>query len=331
MPTLEGAIERITFHNEENGYTVARLIPDGKDYEVTVIGNMLGVQVGEHVRLEGEWTVHGQYGRQFKVERYASVLPATAAGIEKYLGSGLVKGVGPVTAKRIVRKFGADTLTVIDETPERLREVLGVGPKRVGQIKTAWHEQRQIREVMVFLQSHGVSPALAVRIYKHYGDGAAGVVRNDPYRLARDIHGIGFITADKIARNLGIAPDAPERVAAGVAYTLGQEGRRGARLRAAGGAGAGQRQAAGGSRAAGGRGHRQPASGRAGARRAAGRQHRPGRGARGLPDPLLLRGDRRGRPAAPADGRGGGSLLPSFAASTGRRGWPWCSATPGCA
>lgn len=223
MPTLEGAVERITFHNEENGYTVARLIPDGKDYEVTVIGNMLGVQVGEHVRLEGEWSVHGQYGRQFKVERYASVLPATAAGIEKYLGSGLVKGVGPVTATRIVRKFGADTLTVIDETPERLREVLGVGPKRVGQIKSAWHEQRQIREVMVFLQSHGVSPALAVRIYKHYGDGAAGVVRNDPYRLARDIHGIGFITADKIARNLGIASDAPERVAAGVAYTLSKK------------------------------------------------------------------------------------------------------------
>ncbi len=223
MQTIEGAIERITFHNEENGYTVARLVPDGKDTEVTVIGNMLGVQVGEHVRLEGEWTVHGQYGRQFKVERYASVLPATAAGIEKYLGSGLVKGVGPVTAKRIVRKFGADTLTVIDETPERLHEVLGVGPKRVTLIKSAWHEQRQIREVMVFLQSHGVSPALAVRIYKHYGDGAAGVVRNDPYRLARDIHGIGFITADKIARNLGIAPDAPERVAAGVAYTLSQK------------------------------------------------------------------------------------------------------------
>jgi exodeoxyribonuclease V alpha subunit len=223
MATLEGAVERITFHNEENGYTVARLVPDGKDYEVTVIGNMLGVQVGEHVRLGGEWTVHSQFGRQFKVEHYASVLPATAAGIEKYLGSGLVKGVGPVTAKRIVGKFGAGTLNVIDETPERLHEVLGVGPKRVSKIKSAWHEQRQIREVMVFLQSHGVSPALAVRIYKHYGDGAAGVVNNDPYRLARDIHGIGFITADKIARNLGIAPDAPERVAAGVAYTLSQK------------------------------------------------------------------------------------------------------------
>ena len=223
MQTLEGVLERLTFHNEETGYTVARLVPDDKDYEVTVVGNMLGVSVGEHVRIEGEWTVHVQHGRQFKVERYTSVLPATAAGIEKYLGSGLVKGVGPVTAKRIVRKFGADTLTVIDENPDQLHEVLGVGPKRVRQIKAAWHEQRQIREVMVFLQSNGVSPALAVRIYKQYGDGSAAVVTNDPYRLARDVHGIGFITADKIARNQGIALDAPERVAAGVAYTLGKK------------------------------------------------------------------------------------------------------------
>ncbi len=223
MLTLSGALERITFHNEENGYTVARLIPEGREDEVTVIGNMLGVRVGEHVRLEGEWTTHGQYGRQFKVAGYTSVLPASAAGMEKYLGSGLVKGVGPATAKKIVRKFGADTLKVIDEQPHRLREVLDVGPKRVELIKAAWHEQRQIREVMVFLQSHGISPALAVRIYKQYGDSAAAVVNNDPYRLARDIYGIGFITADKIARNLGIAADAPERVAAGVAYTLAQK------------------------------------------------------------------------------------------------------------
>ena len=223
MQTLEGVLERLTFHNEETGYTVARLVPDGKDYEVTAVGNMLGVSVGEHVRIEGDWAVHAQHGRQFKVERYTTVLPATAAGMEKYLGSGLVKGVGPVTAKRIVRKFGADTLRVIDEDPDQLHGVLGVGPKRVGQIKTAWHEQRQIREVMVFLQSNGVSPALAVRIYKQYGDGAAAVVTNDPYRLARDVHGIGFITADKIARNQGIASDAPERVAAGVAYTLSEK------------------------------------------------------------------------------------------------------------
>ncbi|MEA3336448.1 MAG: ATP-dependent RecD-like DNA helicase [Chloroflexota bacterium] len=223
MLPLEGVIERITFHNEENGYTVAKLIPDGKDYEVTVVGNMLGVSAGEHVRLKGEWTLHGQYGRQFKAESYSTVLPATAAGIEKYLGSGLIKGIGPVMAKHIVGKFGSDTLEIIDQDPNRLREVEGIGPKRVALIKNAWHEQRQIREVMVFLQSHGVSPALAVRIYKQYGDGAAAVVKNDPYRLARDVHGIGFITADKIARNLGIASDAPERIAAGVAYSLGKK------------------------------------------------------------------------------------------------------------
>jgi exodeoxyribonuclease V alpha subunit len=223
MPTLEGVVERITFHNEETGYTVAKLAPDGKDYDVPVVGTMLGVSVGEHVRLEGDWTVHGQYGRQFKVDRYTTVLPATAAGIEKYLGSGLVKGIGPKTAKRIVQAFGADTFQVIEEHPGRLYEVADVGPKRVALIKAAWQEQRQIREIMVFLQSHGVSPALAVRIYKQYGDGAATVVTTDPYRLARDVYGIGFITADRIARNLGIAPDAPERVAAGVAYMLSQK------------------------------------------------------------------------------------------------------------
>ena len=220
MPTLEGVVERITFHNEETGYTVAKLARDDTNLEVAVVGNMLGVSAGEHVRLEGEWAVHGQYGRQFKVERYTSVLPATAAGIQKYLGSGLVKGIGPKMAERIVLAFGADTLDVIEDQPERLYNVEGVGPKRVLMIKAAWHEQRQIREVMVFLQSHGVSPALAVRIYKQYGDGAAAVVKTDPYRLARDVYGIGFITADRIARNMGIAADAPERVAAGMALSL---------------------------------------------------------------------------------------------------------------
>ncbi|MCS6842831.1 MAG: ATP-dependent RecD-like DNA helicase [Caldilineales bacterium] len=225
MVTLEGVIERITYHNEENGYTVAWLAPEGREPEsaVPVVGHMLGINVGECVRLTGEWTVHKQYGRQFKVETFALKLPATVVGIEKYLGSGLVRGVGPVTAKRIVRKFGLDTLRVIDEEPERLREVLGVGPKRVAQIKAAWHAQRQIREVMVFLQGLAISPSLAVRIYKQYGDSAMAVVRNDPYRLAREVDGIGFVTADKIARSLGIAADAPERVAAGVAYALSQK------------------------------------------------------------------------------------------------------------
>ena len=227
MPTLKGAIERITFHSEENGYTVAHLTPEGKAYTVPVVGSMLGINVGETVELAGEWISHPQYGRQFKVESFRSVLPATIAGIRKYLGSGLIKGIGPATAKSIVRRFGADTLQVIEERPDRLREVLGVGPKRVALIKTAWAEQLQIKEVMIFLQSHDVSTTLAVKIYKQYGDASISVVRNDPYRLARDIHGIGFLTADKIARKLGIPVDAPERVAAGISYVLSQKANEG--------------------------------------------------------------------------------------------------------
>ncbi|HEY54654.1 MAG TPA: ATP-dependent RecD-like DNA helicase [Caldilineae bacterium] len=223
MHTLTGVIERITYHNEENGYTVAKLTAERGGGLVTIVGNMLGVSVGESVQLRGVWANHPKFGRQFKVEDFKTVLPATVAGIEKYLGSGLIKGVGPVTAKRIVRRFGADTLRVIDEEPDRLKEALGVGKKRVAMIKTAWQEQRQIKEVMIFLQSHGVSTSLAVKIYKQYGDGAVGVLKTDPYRLQRDIYGIGFLTADKIAQAMGIPHDSPERVAAGVAYVLGQQ------------------------------------------------------------------------------------------------------------
>jgi len=222
LETLRGTIERITFHNEENGYTVAQLAPDGQSYTVAVIGNMLGINVGESVELGGAWMAHPQYGRQFKAETIRTILPATIAGLEKYLGSGLIKGIGPVTAKRIVRKFGLETLQVIEEKPQRLHEVLGVGRKRVDLITRAWAEQQKIKEVMLFLQSHGVSTGLAVKIYKAYGDDAIEIVQNDPYRLARDIFGIGFITADKIARAIGIAHDAPERVAAGVAYVLSE-------------------------------------------------------------------------------------------------------------
>jgi exodeoxyribonuclease V alpha subunit len=220
--TLRGIIERITYHNEENGYTVAQLTPDGAGYTVPVVGNMLGLNVGESVLLTGAWAAHAQYGRQFKVEQVRTVLPATVAGLEKYLGSGLIKGIGPVTAKRIVRKFGLDTLRVIEEEPGRLHEVLGVGRLRAELITRAWAEQRQIQAVMLFLQSHSVSTGLAVKIYRQYGDDAVEIVSTDPYRLAREVYGIGFVTADKIARELGIAADAPERVAAGVAYVLGQ-------------------------------------------------------------------------------------------------------------
>ncbi len=219
---LVGTVERITYYNPENGYTVAQVTPEGRSYTVTVVGNLLEVSPGESLRLHGQWTTHPRYGRQFQVERYTTVLPATVAGIEKYLGSGLIKGIGPVTARRIVRRFKLDTLRVIEEEPHRLREVLGIGKKRAASIRRAWEEQKVIKEVMIFLQSHNVSTAHAVKIYKTYGDAAIDIVRRDPYRLARDIHGIGFLTADKIARELGLAHDSPQRVQAGVAYTLNQ-------------------------------------------------------------------------------------------------------------
>ncbi len=229
METLRGVVERITYHNEENGYTVAKLAPERRprhlpDWQrkIAIVGNMAGIVVGESVELGGEWTMHAEYGKQFSVQSMRSVLPATVAGIEKYLGSGLIKGVGPVTAKRIVKHFGAETLEIIDTDPGRLIDVPGVGAKRVRLIAAAWAEQRAIKEVMIFLQSHGVSTSLATKIYKRYGDDAIAVVQDNPYQLAEDIYGIGFVTADKIARALGIAADSPQRIAAGVEYVLNE-------------------------------------------------------------------------------------------------------------
>jgi exodeoxyribonuclease V alpha subunit len=219
---LQGSVERVTYYNDENGYSVIRLDVEGRSDLVTVVGNLPEVQPGESLRLEGRWAVHPQYGRQFKAEWCEQVLPATVEGIRAYLGSGMIKGVGPVTAKRIVQRFGVDTLQVLDEEPERLREALGVGPKRAESVAKAWEEQKHIREVMMFLQSHGVSTNLAVKVYKTYGDDALQVVQEDPYRLARDIWGVGFKTADKVAKDLGLPHDAPSRVQAGVAYALSQ-------------------------------------------------------------------------------------------------------------
>ena len=226
---LRGVVERITFHSEETGYTVAKLTPERRqnfmasyEKEVAIVGSMAGINVGESVELAGRWIIHAEYGKQFSVEKMRTVLPATIAGIEKYLGSGLIKGVGPVTARRIVKRFDLETLDIIEHDPARLIEVPGVGRKRVRMITEAWVEQKAIKEVMIFLQSHGVSTSLATKIYKYYGDESIGTVRQDPYRLARDIFGIGFLTADKIAQAMGIPHDAPQRVAAGAAYALSQ-------------------------------------------------------------------------------------------------------------
>src|SRR5918911_3718234 len=222
LATLDGVLERITYANEETGYTVARVTTGRSSDLLTVVGNLLGAQPGESLRLQGRWTSHAQYGRQFQVETYTTVLPATIQGIRRYLGSGLIKGIGPRMAERIVDHFGPATLQVIEEDPKRLVEVPGLGPKRTAMITAAWAEQQAIKEVMVFLQGVGVSTSLAVRIYKQYGDASIAVVKNEPYRLASDVWGIGFKTADTIARAVGIPHDSPARVKAGLQYTLSE-------------------------------------------------------------------------------------------------------------
>ncbi len=219
---LEGTLERVLFQNADSQWTVARLMPDGGNVEVTVVGSLLGVPPGTPLRLTGEWVDDPKFGRQFKFDSYHTKSPETIAGIERYLGSGLIDGIGDELAKRIVAKFGLDTFEVITKDPSRLREVEGIGPTRIEHITSAWTEQASIRDVIVFLRGHGVSTTYAVRIYKKYGNDAIGLIRANPYRLALDIWGIGFRSADSIARSLGIAASAPERLEAGLVHTLGE-------------------------------------------------------------------------------------------------------------
>jgi len=220
--TLEAVLERITYANQDTGYTVARVATARSSDLLTVVGPLLGAQPGESLRLQGRWASHPQYGRQFQVEAYTTVLPATIQGIRRYLGSGLIKGIGPKMAERIVDHFGPATLEVIEQQPARLVEVPGLGPKRTAMITAAWAEQQAIKEVMVFLQGVGVSTSLGVRIYKTYRDEAIEVVRREPYRLAGDVWGIGFKTADQLARSLGIPHDSAQRVKAGLQFALSQ-------------------------------------------------------------------------------------------------------------
>jgi exodeoxyribonuclease V alpha subunit len=229
---LRGVVERITFQNSENGFTVARLAPERGTMEaaasvdderlITLVGTLPDLQPGEAIVAQGWWRNDPKHGWQFQAAEYRTTLPATVQGMKRYLGSGLVKGVGPVNAGRIVDVFGESTFSVIDENPDRLTEVPGIGPVRAGRIASTWEEQRHIREVMAALQSYGLSTSLAVRIFKRFGNDSTRVITAQPYRLAREVWGIGFKTADTIARAVGIAEDAPERLQAGTLHALGQ-------------------------------------------------------------------------------------------------------------
>src|SRR5246500_2584585 len=217
---LASLVERVTFHNAENGFCVLRAKARGHRDLVTVVGHAAIISVGEWITASGEWTNDRTHGQQFKARFLKTSAPSSIEGIEKYLGSGMIRGIGPVYAKKLLRAFGDKVFNVIEAEPDRLREVGGIGPVRASRIVAAWAEQKVVREIMVFLHSHGVGTARAVRIYKTYGADAVQVMSENPYRLARDIRGIGFKTADAIAMKLGIEKTATVRVRAGISYAL---------------------------------------------------------------------------------------------------------------
>ena len=222
LEVLAGSIERVTFHNEDSGFCVLRIKARGHRELVTVVGHAAAVSAGEWVTASGEWVNDRTYGQQFRSRFLRASAPTSAEGVEKYLGSGMIRGIGPVYAKKLVRAFGGKVFDVIEDEPERLREVEGIGPVRAGRITGAWAEQKVVREIMVFLHAHEVGTARAVRIFKTYGADAVQVMSENPYRLARDIRGIGFKTADAIAMRLGIEKTAAVRVRAGVGHALAE-------------------------------------------------------------------------------------------------------------
>jgi exodeoxyribonuclease V alpha subunit len=220
MTEVIGIVEDIVFRNEENGFSVIGVREEGTNHLITAVGNFPFISQGERVRLEGEWTTHPAYGQQLKMLTYSSAAPSSLVGLESYLASGLIKGVGPSTAHKLVQHFGLDVLDIIQFNPQRLVEVDGIGPSRADMIASSFSEQKEIREVMIFLQSYGITTAYALKIYKEYGGNTINVVRENPYRLAEDIIGIGFKTADRIARSMGVDPNSPYRAAAGIKYVL---------------------------------------------------------------------------------------------------------------
>lgn len=225
--TLEGSIERISFYNQENHFTIARMKIKGEKDTIPVIGQLFSVSPGEVLKISGYFEHHPKYGRQIRIESYESLIPATLPGIEKYLGSGLIKGIGPEMAKRIVKRFGLKTLDIIERDIKQLSKVEGLGPKRMAQIKEAWKAQKEIRRIMIFLQGFGVSTGLATKIFKAYGQQAVSRLQENPYGLASDIIGVGFLTADRIAQKMGMEKDAPARLQAGLTFILQQKSEEG--------------------------------------------------------------------------------------------------------
>lgn len=218
MVTLQGTVEEIIFKNETNGYMVALL--ETEDDVVTIVGYIPIVNIGETLEVQGQWTYHPSYGQQLKVETYSTVVPATLNGIEKYLASGLIPGIGPKTARKIVERFSLDSLEILQYNPEKLKEIDGIGKKKAQKIAEAFQEQREIRDVMIFLQNYEISPRYGIRIYKKYGKETISKIKENPYRLSEEIHGIGFKTADKIAQSMGIDNRSNYRINAGIKFTL---------------------------------------------------------------------------------------------------------------
>ena len=220
METVVGVLDKIVYCNEENQYCVGELKIERVKEPVVVAGALPGVQCGETLSLTGEWMTHPKYGRQFKIKTYQSTLPASVYGIKKYLGSGLVPGIGKVYAEKIVARFGQETFRIISEESARLMEIPGIGRQRAHAIKAAWDSQMAIRDVMLFLKTYGVGTAQCLRLVKRYGNEAKTILQQNPYQVAREIAGIGFKTADQIAHNLGFATDSPYRIDAGILFAI---------------------------------------------------------------------------------------------------------------
>lgn len=224
---LTGTIERFLFQNSDNNYMVFVVMPTNTTTPVTATGIMPNVNLGQEVKLQGSWINHPKFGRQFMVQQCITVIPTTLTGLKKFLGSGMIKGIGKVYAEKLVDHFKENVLTVIDTAPHRLHEIPGIGEKRIEQITNAWQEHKNIADIMVFLQDKGISPAYAAKIYKHYKARAIDVIKENPYRLAEEVWGIGFKMADTIAQHMGFAPDSINRVAAGIIFAIKQAGTQG--------------------------------------------------------------------------------------------------------